>query len=84
MSEMKDDVKGLDDDMGESNLILVSAENEKVTVLKKVALMSELVKTMSDGGNKTNSNFFFLLFLFFCFWVVAPLRFLPLATPNGL
>jgi len=50
MSEMKDmDVKGLDDDNVESNLVLVSAESEKVTVSKKVAMMSELVKTMAEG-----------------------------------
>lgn len=49
MSEMKDDIKGLDDDMADPNLVLVSAENEKVTISKKVAMMSELVKTMAEG-----------------------------------
>lgn len=52
MSEMKDDIKGLDDDMGESNLVLVSAESEKVTISKKVAMMSELVKTMAEGDKE--------------------------------
>jgi len=52
MSEMKDDIKGLDEDMADPNLVLISAENEKVTISKKVALMSELVKTMAEGDKE--------------------------------
>lgn len=40
---------GLDLDDGDDTLQLVSQEQEKFTVSKKVANMSELVKTMSDG-----------------------------------
>jgi len=49
---MKDDIKGLDEDMADPNLVLISAENEKVTISKKVALMSELVKTMAEGDKE--------------------------------
>jgi len=48
-------VKGLDDG-GDSNetLRLESQEGEKFTVPKKVALMSELVKTMAEGDKEEN------------------------------
>lgn len=52
MSEMKtDDIKGLDDDNDNVNLVLVSGgpDSEKITINKQVALMSELVKTMAEG-----------------------------------
>lgn len=49
---MKDDIKGLDEDMADPNLVLISTENEKVTISKKVALMSELVKTMAEGDKE--------------------------------
>jgi hypothetical protein len=51
--EGKDEVKGLDgggDD--DETLNLVSQEGEKVPVAKKIAIMSELVKTMAEGGKK--------------------------------
>eukprot|EP00462_Mataza_sp_D1_P005276 CAMPEP_0175104776 /NCGR_PEP_ID=MMETSP0086_2-20121207/9969_1 /TAXON_ID=136419 /ORGANISM="Unknown Unknown, Strain D1" /LENGTH=177 /DNA_ID=CAMNT_0016380313 /DNA_START=44 /DNA_END=577 /DNA_ORIENTATION=+ len=48
--EMKDDIKGLDDEQQEVNLVLVSGpDKEKITVSKKVAEQSELVKTMAEG-----------------------------------
>lgn len=45
-------VKGLDDGSENESLTLVSQEKEKFTVPKKVALQSELVKTMADGGKE--------------------------------
>lgn len=49
--DKKEEIVGLDDDEGDDNdtLTLVSQEKEKFTVPKKVALMSELVKTVSEG-----------------------------------
>ena len=44
----KEEVKGLDE-TPEEPLKLVSQELEKITVPRKVALMSELVRTMSEG-----------------------------------
>ncbi len=46
----KSDIKGLDEPSGDEKLKLVSQEDEKFTVNRKVALMSELVKTMVEGG----------------------------------
>jgi len=46
------EVKGLDADIADENLKLVSQEEEKFTVPKKVALMSELVKTMAEGDKE--------------------------------
>jgi len=43
------EIKGLDDGSENEMLKLVSQEQEKFTVPKKVALMSELVKTMAEG-----------------------------------
>jgi S-phase kinase-associated protein 1 len=48
----QDEVKGLDEDMGDENLTLVSQEQKKFTVSKKVALTSELVKTMAEGDRE--------------------------------
>jgi S-phase kinase-associated protein 1 len=45
----KEEVKGLDDGSENESLTLVSQEKEKFTVPKKVALQSELVKTMAEG-----------------------------------
>jgi len=45
------DVRGLDDDSSDT-LTLVSQEEEKFNVPKKVALISELVKTMSEGDKE--------------------------------
>jgi Skp1 family, tetramerisation domain len=49
------EVKGLDDSADDDVLKLVSQEGEKVPVTKKVAMMSELVKTMAEGGTQTPS-----------------------------
>ena len=43
------EIKSLDDP--EEELILVSQEQSKVSVPKPVAMMSELVKTMAEGGS---------------------------------
>jgi len=48
----KEDVKGLDESSDSDVLKLVSQEQEKFTVPKKVALMSELVKTMAEGDKE--------------------------------
>jgi len=51
--DTKDDIKGLDEENPHSDVLtLVSAEDEKFTVAKKVATMSELVKTMSEGDKE--------------------------------
>jgi hypothetical protein len=45
------DIEGLDVEMDtNTDLILVSSEGDKESVPKKVALMSELIKTMVGGG----------------------------------
>lgn len=46
----EEDVQGLDDDGAEETLKLMSQENQPYVVTKKVAMMSELVKTMMEGG----------------------------------
>jgi len=50
--EVKGEVKGLDDGGEDEVLKLVSQEQEKVPVAKKVAMMSELVKTMAEGDKE--------------------------------
>jgi len=45
-------VKGLDEPSGDEKLKLVSQEDEKYVVSRKVALMSELVKTMVEGDKE--------------------------------
>jgi S-phase kinase-associated protein 1 len=45
----KEEVLSLDDDTVDSKLSLMSRENESFTVDRKVAIMSELVKTMAEG-----------------------------------
>lgn len=53
MSDKKEEeVKGLDEDTESEMLKLVSQEEEKVMVKKKVAMMSELVKTMAEGDKE--------------------------------
>lgn len=54
MSEKKVDtsVKGLDADDSNETIKLVSQEEEKFTVPKKVAMQSELVKTMAEGDRE--------------------------------
>jgi len=52
--EQKSEVKGLDDGDSNETLKLVSQEDEKFTVPKKVAMMSELVKTMAEGDKEEN------------------------------
>lgn len=47
--DKKEEVKGLDDGAADEILKLVSQELEKIPVPKKVATMSELVKTMAEG-----------------------------------
>jgi len=57
MAESKkkeEEVKGLDDGDKDETLKLVSQEEEKFTVPKKVAMMSELVKTMAEGDKEEN------------------------------
>jgi len=49
MEEKKDEIIGLDDDDSNEILILVSQDAHRFDCPKKVALMSELVKTMSEG-----------------------------------
>jgi len=51
-AEAKGEVKGLDDGDADEVLKLVSQEQEKVPVPKKVAMMSELVKTMAEGDKE--------------------------------
>jgi len=50
--EKKEELLGLDEDDGNEELILVSQDAEKFAVAKKVALMSELVKTMAEGDKE--------------------------------
>jgi S-phase kinase-associated protein 1 len=52
MEEKKAELLGLDDDDGDEELILVSQDAEKFPCPRKVALMSELVKTMADGDKE--------------------------------
>lgn len=42
----------LDDPSEEKQFILISQEDDKVSVPKRIALMSELVKTMADGDKE--------------------------------
>ncbi len=45
-----DEVKSLDDDGKEEEiLIILSQENEQFPLPKKIAIMSELIKTMTEG-----------------------------------
>lgn len=62
---MKDEgVTGLDDE-GDREIVLTSQEGEKFPIKKKVATMSELVKTMAEGGLHTMpyTQFFYTHFL---------------------
>ena len=52
MASDQDQKLSLDDDEGESQLTLTSQENESFTVDRKVACMSELVKTMAEGDDE--------------------------------
>jgi len=53
--DVKDEVvMGLDDGGEEKKLKLVSQEGEKFEVSKKVAIQSELVKTMAEGDKEEN------------------------------
>jgi len=53
--DVKDEVvMGLDDGGEEKKLKLVSQEGEKFEVSKKVAVQSELVKTMAEGDKEEN------------------------------
>jgi len=47
-----EEIKGLDDGEESEVLTLVSQELEKFPVAKKVAMMSELVKTMAEGDKE--------------------------------
>ena len=49
-AESKEEIKGLDDGGSDDILKLVSSEGEAFPVPRKVALQSELVKTMAEGG----------------------------------
>jgi len=53
--EKKEEVKGLDEPDSNVQLELVAQDQEKFPVSKKVALMSELVKTMAEGDEKETS-----------------------------
>jgi S-phase kinase-associated protein 1 len=52
--DSKEDVMGLDDGGEEKKLRLVSSEGEKFEVSKKIAISSELVKTMAEGDKEEN------------------------------
>jgi S-phase kinase-associated protein 1 len=52
--KVADEVKGLDEDTKDETLKLVSQEDERFAVPKKVAMMSELVKTMAEGDKEEN------------------------------
>lgn len=47
-----DEVKGLEDDAEIEMLKLVSQENDNFQIPKKVAIMSELIKTMAEGDTE--------------------------------
>lgn len=49
-SSKDEDIKGLDDDSEEISLKLKSQETETFSIDKNIAMMSELVKTMWEGG----------------------------------
>ena len=49
-----EEVMGLDDSGDEKKLKLVSQEGDKFEVTKKVAVQSELVKTMAEGDKEEN------------------------------
>lgn len=51
LEQKEDEVLGLDDDL-DSMLQLVSQELEKFSLPRKIAFMSELVKTMAEGDKK--------------------------------
>jgi len=50
--EKKEELLGLDEEDGNEELVLVSQDGPKFTCPKKVALMSELVKTMAEGDKE--------------------------------
>jgi hypothetical protein len=50
LKEFKGEVKGLDDGGDDEVFKLVSQEGEKIPVAKKIGMLSELVKTMAEGG----------------------------------
>jgi len=52
--EKNSNVGGLDDGAEEKVLKLVSQEGEKIEVPKRIAVQSELVKTMSEGDKEEN------------------------------
>ena len=52
--EKQEEVLSLDEEGGDSKLNLISRENESFPVNRKVATMSELVKTMADGDSDTD------------------------------
>merc|ERR1712127_200197 len=49
---MGTEVAGLEDDSGDDMLKLVGSDNESFPVPRKVAIMSELVKTMAEGDQE--------------------------------
>ncbi len=50
-----DDVRGLDDELGNNSLNLVSQDDIKFQAERKVAVMSELIKTIL-GSDKCNER----------------------------
>lgn len=52
MAEQKNEVKGLDDNAGEKTITLVSQELVQFPVPRKMAVLSELVKTMAEGDSE--------------------------------
>ena len=50
---MEEDVMGLDEPVGEKPLRLISQEQESFAVARKVALMSELIKTLLEGDKES-------------------------------
>lgn len=51
MADIGENVRGLDEDDNDVKLTLISQEQEKYVVPKKVALMSELIRTIVEGDS---------------------------------
>jgi hypothetical protein len=47
---VQEELKGLDADIAEDKLKLSSADNEEFEIEKKVAVQSELIRTMVESG----------------------------------
>jgi hypothetical protein len=60
-SKSSDSKGGLDADVGGSDVTLLSSESEKVVISRKVAMMSELLKTIIENGKLKEGNNLLLL-----------------------